>query len=109
MDELVYYTRRDIDSGKAEVWVFREKCSCGKFPRKPKLRASEYVCDCGKSHPKDSYEEKLIANIVYTCPKCRHSGEKQVPFKRKKIKGVDTLRFQCDKCGADIDVTKKMK
>ena len=49
MDDLTYYSRRKIgDKGKAEVWVFRNKCSCGSIPKKPNMRAKEYVCNCGK-------------------------------------------------------------
>ena len=59
MDELVYYTNRDLDNGgEAVCWVRRGKCpKCGKGmmgkPRNPKtgkakIRASEYVCpECG--------------------------------------------------------------
>ena len=32
-----------------------------------------------------------------------------LPFKRKKVEGVATLRFPCEKCKGPIDVTKKMK
>ncbi len=119
MDELAYYTRRAIGTGKAELWVFKEKCSCGALPKKPKMRAPTYECSCGKSIPKDEYEEKLTASIVYTCPHCNFSGETQVPFHRKKVTifdekkqkkvRVESVRFQCEKCGKDIDVTKKMK
>ena len=120
MEEVVYYTRRDIDSGSATVWVFKEKCtSCEKAfmgkpkdPKtgKPKIRAKEYVCpECENTVEKTAYEETLTANIRYVCPFCKNDSEIQVPFKRKRIKGADTLRFQCQKCGENIDVTKKMK
>jgi predicted RNA-binding Zn-ribbon protein involved in translation (DUF1610 family) len=46
---------------------------------------------------------------MYTCPTCGFKGEYTGPFKRKKIEGTDTFRFQCSKCKANIDVTKKMK
>lgn len=119
MSELVYYTRRAIGKGKAEVWVFKGKCKCGKVMSKPTLRAKEYVCDCGNSEPADAYEDKLTANVSYTCPKCGQSAEKQVPFQRKKVKLIDeetgkqttadALQFTCDKCNEKINVTKKMK
>ena len=58
---------------------------------------------------KREYEETLTAGVEYQCPECKHEGEKEVPFKRKKVEGVDTLRVECDKCKAKIDITKKMK
>ena len=120
MDECVYFTRRAIDGGKAVTWVFREKCDkCGKaLMTKPldektgkfKLRAKEYVCsECGHKEEKEEYEEKLTANIAYTCPKCKHAGEIQIPFKRKSVGGVKALVFNCQKCDEKILITKKMK
>jgi len=119
MDELVYYTRRDIGKGEATAWVYREKCpKCGKgVVGKPKsekgkimIRAKKYVCpECSFEKEKKEYEEMLTASIEYTCPECTHKGEAQIPFKRKKIEGTETLRFQCRKCGINIDITKKMK
>lgn len=74
------------------------------------VRAKEFCCpECGYSMEKTAYEESSIANAEYTCPACGSSGEAQVPFKRKNIKGIPTLRFQCSKCNASIDVTKKLK
>ncbi len=121
MDECVYFTRRNIDveSGKAMVWVLREICpKCKKGimgkPRDSKgkvsIRAKEYVCpECKYTVEKGEYEDTLTANIMYTCQKCKFSGETQIPFKRKKVMGVDALKFKCQKCGFDIIVTKKMK
>ena len=119
MEECIYFTRRSIDNGEVTAWVFRKLCpKCGKgLMGKPrdkegnvKIRAKEYVCPkCGYTVKKKEYEESLTANIEYTCPHCGHKGEIQVPFKRKKMAGVDTLRFQCQKCGKNIDITKKMK
>ena len=120
MEECVYFTRRQLnEKGKVVCWVFREKCpKCNKAlmgkpvdskTGKPKIRAKIYICpECGYEIDKREYEDSLIANIQYTCPKCGYEGEIQVPFKRKKIKGVDTLRFQCEKCKSNIDITKKM-
>ncbi len=122
MEECVYYTQRSLGSdgrGSVRVWVFRQACpKCGKSavgkPRgkngKVQVRAKEYVCpSCGFSAEKQAYEESLTANAEYTCPACGNRGEAQIPFKRKNIEGVQTLRFQCQKCKASIDVTKKMK
>ena len=121
MEECIYFTNRAIGenfNGNVRCWVFREKCpKCGKaFMGKPvedgkiKIRAPEYVCpSCNYTDEKQSYEDKLTANIDYTCPKCEFHGQTQMPFKRKKVMGVATLRFQCEKCHEPLDVTKKMK
>lgn len=119
MEECVYFTRRSIGDGSLICWVLREKCAkCGKAlmgkPRKPDgsvaIRAKEYVCpECSNTVEKQEYEDGLTANIIYTCPNCKNKGEAQIPFKRKKVGGVDTLRFNCSKCNEIIDITKKMK
>ncbi len=118
MDELVYYTSRTIGNGEVTLWVFRQicpKCKKGVMGKptekgKVKMRAKEYVCpECGNAVEKDEYEESLTANVDYTCPECKHKAEVQIPFKRKSIDGVQTIRIKCDKCGTNIDVTKKMK
>ena len=51
----------------------------------------------------------MEAIIKYTCPECKYEGEIQIPYKRKKIQGVDALVFNCQKCNAKIIITKKMK
>ena len=119
MDELIYYTSRTIDDGEITVWVFKQLCpKCGKgFMGKPidekgkvKVRAKEYVCpECGYNVEKKEYEESLMAGVDYTCPECKHKAETQILFKRKLIDRVQTLRVKCEKCNANIDVTKKMK
>lgn len=129
LGECVYFTNRTMGTGSVRAWVLREKCpKCheglmGK-PRdekgKVKIRAKEYVCPkCNHVIPEDEYEKTLTANIKYKCPHCSHDDEIQIPFIRKKIKTLDeeemkektadALRFQCSKCGKNIDVTKKMK
>lgn len=118
MKQLHYYTDRKIGEGRARVWVFRKECpECGKgLMGKPKRngkfkrRAKSYECpECGYSMPKEEYEDQRIANIQYKCPECGHEGEMEAPYKRKKISGVLTLRIQCEECGSNIDITKKMK
>lgn len=123
MDDLVYFTKRilgDKDEGKISVWVYRQKCpKCKKSlmgkPKDPKtgraqIRAKEYQCpDCKYTVGKEEYEDTLEAEAAYTCPKCGNKGEGAVPFKRKKIQGVDALKFECSKCKTPIIVTKKMK
>lgn len=126
MDECIYFTNRDLrvsiddaPSGEVTCWVFKQECpKCKKGlmakPRdpktgKPKIRAKEYVCtECGYTEEKIEHEEKLIASIQYTCPHCQNEDGTQVPFKRKSIAGVQTLRIQCSKCDGNIDITKKM-
>lgn len=129
IEECIYFTTRTINSGKVKAWVFKEKCSkCGKAlmskPRdkkgKIKIRAKEYVCsECNYIVPKEEYEQTLTVHIKYTCPYCAYSSEISIPFKRKKITRlneetgkkqlVETIRFKCEKCSKDIDITKKMK
>jgi len=119
MDELIYFTRRAVGNGKIVCWVSKEKCpKCHKElmgkPKdekgKTKIRAKEYVCPaCGYTVEKKEYEETLTASVKYTCSSCKYQGEIQIPFKRKSTQGVQTLRFPCEKCGANIDITKKMK
>ncbi|MBI3034283.1 hypothetical protein HYY72_03925 [Candidatus Woesearchaeota archaeon] len=123
VEECIYFTQRslgDQQQGYAMAWVFRQKCEKCKnaLMGKPKdkktgkvlIRAKEYACEsCGNTVEKKEYEEGLAACVEYTCPACRNQGEKEIPFKRRKIEGIDTLRFQCDKCKAGIDITKKMK
>ena len=119
MDELVYFTNRTLGKGSVRVWVFKQTCpKCRKAimgkPRdskgKVKTRAKEFTCPaCGYTVEKQAYEESLTANADYTCPSCGSSGELEAPFKRKNIEGVPTLRFQCQKCSTNIDVTRKMK
>lgn len=121
MDECVYFTQRSLNDGKGsvKVWVFKQTCpKCKKAimgkPRDKKgkvlVRAKEYVCpECGYTVEKKAYEDSLTANAEYTCLGCGSTGEAQIQFKRKNIEGVPTLRFQCVKCSANLDVTKKLK
>lgn len=124
MDECVYFTSRDLEKdgkpkGGITAWVFKQdcpKCSKAKMGKpkgkdgKVKTRSTEYVCDaCKNSVEKKEYEESLTANIDYECPECGNEGETQIPFIRKNINGVQTLRANCEKCNANLDITKKMK
>ena len=119
MEELVYSTSRAVGDGKIKAWVERELCpECGKaLMGKPrgdggsvKIRAAYYECpECHHKVDKPEYEDTLTASITYTCPKCKYSGDIQIPYKRKKYQGVDALVFQCEKCKEKIPVTKKMK
>ena|SRR3989344_1085682 len=129
-DECVYFTNRNIGNVKVRAWVLRNKCpQCGKGlmgkPRDPKtgkikIRALEYVCsECHFSLEEEKYENSLNISIRYTCPHCNNMGEVEIPFHRKKVrifdekeqkkKTVELVRFQCEKCGKNIDITKKMK
>ncbi len=121
MKDCVYFTNRLLDNdGSIMCWVFREKCpKCGKgMMRKPlnpktgkyKIRAKIYVCsECGHEEDKKEFDEKMTANIKYKCDECGHEGEHQMPFKRKKTKGVEALVFECEECGKKHYITKKMK
>ena len=128
MEECIYFTNRNINSGKVKAWVFKEKCpKCGLgLMGKPvekgkvKIRAKEYICpECKYKIDKDEYEPTLLVNIKYTCPHCSNSSELSIPFVRKKVSFinettgkkqlVESIRFQCQKCSKNIDITKKMK
>jgi uncharacterized CHY-type Zn-finger protein len=130
MDELVYFTNRKVGDGHIKAWVYRREClKCGKAlmgkpvdekTGKPKIRAKEYVCpECNYTVDKEEYEDTLTCEIKYTCPKCKHQGEAEVPFQRKKIKkfdevknkkiAVDAIVFNCESCGEKIPITKKLK
>ena len=128
-DELVYLTRRIIDGCAIVAWVKKQLCPKCKeaLMGKPvdskghvKIRAKEYQCPkCGYTAEKGAYEGTLAAEINYTCPNCKFSGDVSIPFVRKKIKvvneetgkqaTVDALCFTCAKCQKRIDITKKMK
>lgn len=118
MSECVYFTRRAVDKGKIIAWAHKELCSkCKKgMMGKPvekgkiKIRATEYVCpECGYSEEKSVHEAKLTCSIIYTCPRCEHSGETTAPFKRKSFQGVKAIVFECEGCHEQIPITKKMK
>lgn len=120
MEQLIYYTQRTVGKGKVRAWVYRDKCpKCGKgMMGKPvdektgkiKIRSKQYRCpECRYTVDKKEYEETLESEIQYTCPECGYTGETAVPFKRKTFKGMKAIVFLCDKCGAKIPITKKMK
>lgn len=119
MDEIIYFTRRVVGNGNVVAWVYKRMCpKCGKvLMNKPRdkrgkvlMRAKEYVClACGYTAEKKEYEETLTCEVNYTCPDCGYEGAAEIPFKRKKIKGVDAIVFKCAGCGKDIPITKKMK
>lgn len=130
IDECIYFTNRTLGDGKIKAWVLREKCpKCQQGlmqkPKDPKtgkykVRAKEYQCpSCNYQAPIEEYEGTLTMSILYTCPKCKKSGELQIPFKRKKVKifdeeeqkdvTVDAVQFQCQSCQEKINVTKKMR
>lgn len=119
MEELVYFTNRDVGNGSARVWVFKKECpKCGRAKMgkplkpdgKPKMRAEEYSCPaCGHTVEKGAYEDTLTACAEITCPECGKDAELEAPFRRKNVEGVKTLRLICPHCSAKVDVTKKMK
>ena len=130
MNECVYFTNRVLgEKGKVKAWVYKQNCpKCNKAlmgkPRdkngKVKIRAEEYVCPhCNYTAQKDEYEDTLTFEAIYLCPYCEANGEIKIPYIRKKVRifddekqkqvAVESVRFQCEKCGKNIDVTKKMK
>ena len=128
IDECVYFTNRTLDKGKIKAWVFKKNCpNCNILMGKLKdskgkvlIRSKEYMCyKCNFKQSEEEFEKDLIVDIKYTCPDCNNDGEIQVPFKRKKIQilneetgkktASDAIRFQCQKCSKNIDITKRMK
>jgi predicted RNA-binding Zn-ribbon protein involved in translation (DUF1610 family) len=119
MTELVYFSNRTLEGGGlAKVWVYRQDCSkCKKAKMgkpvekgKVRIRAKEYVCpSCGNVIEKEEYESGLTAQATYTCPKCKKSGEAELPFKWKNVDGVKCLKIECAGCKNRILITKKMK
>ena len=120
MDECIYFTRRSDDKSKIIAWTAKAtcpKCKKGlmakpKDPKtgKPKIRATEYVCnECGHSEPKAEHEAGLKLSVQYKCPFCQHEGETTTPFKRKTWQGMKAYVFECGKCGKKIGITKRMK
>jgi DNA-directed RNA polymerase subunit RPC12/RpoP len=121
MDDLVYFSRRNIAEtrGKTIGWVPKvdcEKCKNGLMgkpvdpkTKKVKVRALEYVCNhCGHIEPKPEHETKLKALIIYECPFCEHRSETAVPFARKSWYGKKAIVFQCDKCKEKLGLVKKL-
>ena len=126
MEECIYFTNRNINSGKVKAWVFKEKCpKCGLgLMGKPvekgkvKIRATEYVCpECGYKEEKTEHEESLTLEAKYKCPKCSSRN-----YKKTFINKMDKIcpycnsgnikktyfpshKKQCPKCHSD-DITK---
>ena len=128
MDELCYFTNRDIGQGSVKAWVYRGMCpKCGKSKMgKPKkngkvaIRAEEYECpSCKFVMEKEAYEDTLNCEVKYVCPKCKHNGDIAIPFLWKKVKVFDLEKqkdvaakgivFKCEKCQEKIAITKRMK
>src|SRR3989338_8528490 len=98
MDECVYFTNRDIGSGRAMAWVYRKQCP----------KCSEGVM--GKPINKRGKPDKKAP--VYECTKCHHcgfEGQTATEYERKSFQGVQSYVFECQKCKAKIPLTKKLK
>ena len=79
MEELIYFTQRNVGSGNVKAWVYKGLCpKCGKGRMgkpvdektgKVKIRAKEYFCpECGNTIEKKAYEETLNCEIKYSLP-----------------------------------------
>jgi hypothetical protein len=121
MDHLVYFSRRKIaeTSGPVIAWVPKlpcAKCKKGLMGKpldektgRPKVRASEYVCQsCKYSEEKKAHEAKLSALLIYECPFCKKKGETTVPFARKSWYGKKAIVFACAGCNEKLGITKKL-
>ena len=120
MEKLVYFSRRIINGKLVIAWANKKKCpKCGKAlmgkPKDPKtgkikIRSKEIICPaCGYTLPKDEYESGIEVIADYDCPHCGKHGQSTAPYKWKTRMGVKTIRFTCEHCGKNIDITKKMK
>lgn len=119
MDELVYFTRRTLEpQGRITAWTKKKECpQCKKAlmgkpveKGKVKIRATVYVCpECGYEEPKAQHEPTLTLSAIYTCPDCGKEGESTAPYKRKTFQGVPSFVVECEHCGVNIPLTKKMK
>ena len=119
MDECVYFTNRDIGSGRAMAWVYRKqcpKCSEGVMGKpinkrgKPDKKAPVY--ECTKCHHQMSNEEAekiMQLEVDYKCPHCGFEGQTATEYERKSFQGVQSYVFECQKCKAKIPLTKKLK
>jgi hypothetical protein len=121
MDELVYFTRRNIAETRGLVIAWAPKQQCAKCKKalmgkpldpktkRPQIRAKEYICpSCGHTEEKAEHEAKLSTMIIYECPFCSTHGEVTVPFARKSFYGKKAIVFQCAKCKEKLGVTKKL-
>lgn len=120
MEELIYFTNRNIGKGNAKAWAYKIECpNCKKElmskpidpkTKKYKIRASYYECPaCHHQMDKKDVDPQLEVEVIYTCPSCANHSCVKLPYKRKKFEGVDAFVFACDKCGETIGITKKMK
>ena len=119
VEECVYFTNRNIDSGWAVAWVFRKECpKCkngimGKPQKKNgkvDKKAEHYVCySCGYQESNEQVENNLVLNVEYKCPHCGNEGETTTEYKRKNFEGLPSYVFECQKCHKKIGLTKKLK
>jgi transcription elongation factor Elf1 len=121
MEECLYFTNRALDNGgNLLAWVYRKQCpecNTAKMGKpvdlktgKIKSRSTEYVCpSCGYREEKKEHEESCILEANYTCPACGKDGESTTPYKRKSYKGVQAFVVECQQCGENIPITKKLK
>lgn len=118
MDDLFYFTRRKLENGGwIKAWVYRPPSPDGKGllskptnPKtgKPKVRSKIYVDDAGNEYSVEEINKTTMLEIKYKSPYTGEEGETQIPYVRKKFKGVDAFVFE-DQEGNKIPITKKMK
>lgn len=121
MEDCHYFTNRTLEDGKGRImaWVFRKECpKCrqgimGKPLKKNgriDKKAEHFVCyKCNYQESEEQVDEGLIVNVEYKCPHCGNEGETTAEYKRKMYQGVLSYVFQCQKCNAQIPITKKLK
>ena len=121
MDECVYFTNRKNDFGRQIAWVFRVDCpECGEGkmgkPKKDggkskrKTRSKKYVCDeCGYESKIEEFEDDFELIVEYECAACGYHGMAKTEYKRSSYKGTKSYKFECEECGLEIPISKKMK
>lgn len=119
MDECLYFSNRNIDTGKAMAWVYRPECPSCKKGRlgkpvkkngKVDKKAEHFECpECKHQMSNEESENLLRVEVKYTCPFCGKPGEATTEYKRKVWKGVPAYVFECSSCHENIGITKKLK
>ncbi len=119
MEDLHYYTFRELGDGKIKAWVYKDECpECGEeYLEKPETeegtpntRASVYTCsNCGYEEEEEEHKHSLDLHGKYTCPHCGEDGASSTKYKRRTYYGNKAYVLRCEHCDGKLPLTKKMK